>query len=172
MCQFRALLTVLGVPKSPSGLAIVQKDLQDSAYSHIHGSDLLQKRMQNKIGSKKAHEAKPRGSKLFRHKFSKVLIQWSHTGRASFSIELWQYMWSVVYQGSSLETLEACAGFPCFTHASFSFAEFTVSFHWERPYVNLQTWGGLGDLQHTSQGPALQAGLSEVLRIAVWGLPC
>lgn len=90
---------------------ICWKDLQDSAYSHIHVSNLLKKKMDNEISSKKAQGAKSRGNKLLRHKFTRALSGVIQGVLNSFSVKLWQYMWSVVCWGSSLETLEACAGF-------------------------------------------------------------
>lgn len=129
-------------PGSPSGLVVCQKDLQDSAYSHIHGSDLLQKGYKTNP-PKKGLWAKSRGNNVNQVQvFNSPKPVKSHRMCKFLSTELWQYMWSAVSQGSLLEALEACVGFPWTSlHASFPFADSAVPFHynksepWGWPYV-------------------------------------
>lgn len=165
-------------PGSPSGLVVCQKDLQDSAYSHIHGSDLLQKGYKTNP-PKKGLWAMSRGNSVFRCKFSTVLNQWSHTGCVNSSalncdstcelLSPKEAYWRLLKLVLVFPELHSMHLFPLLI-LLYPFAIINQSpedDHMLSPMSSIQTWGGLGDLQHTSQGPSLQADLSKILRIAV-----
>lgn len=78
MCQFTEIFIVLGVPKITFSFGDSLESVQDSAGLRF----LAVKGYKTKSAQrKKAHGAKSRENELFRHKFLRVLTQWSHTGR-------------------------------------------------------------------------------------------
>lgn len=82
--QFTAPLTVLGVPEITIRFGDQPERLTGLGIQSYSWLRFVAERIQNKISPKKPHEAKSRGNKLFRHKFSRLLTQWSYTGHAFF----------------------------------------------------------------------------------------
>lgn len=69
--QFTAPLTVLGVPEITIRFGDQPERLTGLGIQSYSWLRFVAERIQNKISPKKPHEAKSRGNKLFRHKFSR-----------------------------------------------------------------------------------------------------